>query len=191
MSSTPPESEFDLEKLFLPAWAQGPPAVNKYAGFAGDDRPPREHGDRQGGRRPPRRDFGQQGGGRPPGGRSSDRQSRPGGPRQDGPRQGGLRERYEAPVRREEPIPLPQLTVSILPDEKGIESLARQIRMTGRAYPLFDIAQLILQKPERQQMRFEVIKKPDGQPAQALFLCALDDTLWLSEDEAVGHLLNR
>src|SRR5580700_10341428 len=98
MSSTPSESEFDLEKLFLPAWAQGSPAVNKYASFAGDDRPPREHGDRQGGRRPPRRDFGQQGGGRPPGGgggggrerSSSDRPARPGqgGARFGGPRQG-------------------------------------------------------------------------------------------------------
>jgi hypothetical protein len=83
------------------------------------------------------------------------------------------------------------LTVSILPDEKGIESLARQIRISGRAYPLFDIAQLILQKPERQQVRFEVIKKPDGTPLQPLFLCALDDTLWLSEDEVAQHLLNR
>jgi hypothetical protein len=194
MSETPPESEFDLEKLFLPAWAQASPSVNKYAGFAGDDRPPREHGDRPGGRRPPRRDFGQQGG-RPQGGggRPHDRQSRPSGPRQGGPRPGGPRDRRDGPDRREAPVqaPLPQLNLSILPDEKGIESLARQIRVTGRAYPLFGIAQLILQKPERQQMRFEVIKKPDGQPAQALFLCALDDTLWLSEDEAVAHLLNR
>jgi hypothetical protein len=180
MSSTPPESEFDLEKLFLPAWAQGPPSVNKYAGFAGDDRPPREHGERQPGRRPPRRDFDRQGA-RPKGGRPQDRPERRGGPR----------ERSEGPVQREEPAPPPQLTLSILPDEKGIESLARQIRVSGRAYPLFDIAQLILQKPERQQMRFEVIKKPDGTPAQPLFLCALDDTLWLSEDEAVKHLLNR
>jgi hypothetical protein len=180
MNSTPSESEFDLEKLFLPAWAQGPPSVNKYAGFAGDDRPPREHGERQPGRRPPRRDFDRQGA-RPKGGRPQDRPERRGGPR----------DRSEAPVRREEPAPPPQLTLSILPDEKGIESLARQIRVSGRAYPLFDIAQLILQKPERQQVRFEVIKKPDGAPAQPLFLCALDDTLWLSEDEAVKHLLNR
>ncbi len=63
--------------------------------------------------------------------------------------------------------------------------------MTGRAYPLFDIAQLILQRPERQQIRFDVIKNPEGQPLQLLFLCGLDDTLWLSEDEAVQHLLNR
>ncbi len=63
--------------------------------------------------------------------------------------------------------------------------------MTGRAYPLFDVAQLILDKPERQQIRFDIVKKSDGQPAQKLFHCALDDTLWLSENEAVEHLLNR
>jgi hypothetical protein len=180
MSSTPPDSEFDLEKLFLPAWAQGPPAVNKYASFVGDDRPPREHGERLPGRRPPRRDFDRPGA-RPKGGRPQERRERRGGPR----------ERDEAPVQREEPAPPPQLTVSILPDEKGVESLARQIRVSGRAYPLFGIAQLILQKPERQQIRFEVIKKPDGTPAQPLFLCALDDTLWLSEEQAANHLLNR
>jgi hypothetical protein len=185
MSNTPPESEFDLEKLFLPAWAQGTPSVNKYANFAGDDRPPREHGDRPG-RRPPRREFGGQGP-RPKGGRPQDRpQDRP-------PRHGAPQGRREGPgfVRREEPAPLPQLTLSIVPDEKGVETLARQIRITGRAYPLFEIAKLILQKPERQQIRFDIIKKPDGQPAQALFLCALDETLWLSEDEAVNHLLSR
>ena len=180
MSSTPPDSEFDLEKLFLPAWAQGPPSVNKYAGFAGEDRPPRERGERLPGRRPPRRDFDRQGA-RPKGGRPQDRPERQGGPRKRG----------EAPGQQEEPAPPPQLTLSILPDEKGIESLARQIRVSGRAYPLFGIAQLILQKPERQQIRFEVIKKADGTPAQALFLCALDETLWLSEDEAARHLLNR
>jgi hypothetical protein len=83
------------------------------------------------------------------------------------------------------------VTLSILPDEKGVESLARQIRVTGRAYPLFDIAQLILQKPERHQIRFDVKKNPEGQPLQPLFLCALDDTFWLSEDEAVQHILSR
>jgi hypothetical protein len=83
------------------------------------------------------------------------------------------------------------MTLSVLPEEKGVESLARQIRVTGRAYPLFDIAQLILQKPERHQIRFEIKKSPEGQPLQPLFLCALDDSLWLSEDEAVQHILAR
>ena len=78
-----------------------------------------------------------------------------------------------------------------MPDDKGVESLARQIRMTGRAYPLFDIAQLILQKPERQQVRFDVKKNAEGKPVQPLFLCALDETLWLSEEEASAHILGR
>jgi hypothetical protein len=192
MSSTPPEPELDLEKLFLPAWAQDSSAVNKYANFAGDDRPPREHGERMGGRRPPRRDGGPAGPrGRGPSGPSGPRQDR--GPRPGGPRPGGRPfDRNDGPrPPREAPAPLPQINVTILPDDKGVESLARQIRMTGRAYPLFDIAQLILQRPERQQIRFDVIKNPEGQPLQLLFLCGLDDTLWLSEDEAVQHLLNR
>src|SRR5665213_1905397 len=189
MSSTPPESEFDLEKLFLPAWAQNPPATNKYASFSGEDRPNRRMDDRGGRRPPPRRDSGPSGdrsGGRPQGGRGGDRFPRSGG--------GKPFDRNAPPAHRELPppaAPLPQLNVNILPDEKVVESLARQIRMTGRAYPLFDIARLVLQKPERQQIRFETVKKADGQPAQPLYFCALDDTLWLSTDEAVNHLLNR
>lgn len=72
-----------------------------------------------------------------------------------------------------------------------MESLARQIRLTGRAYPLFDIGYLILKKPDRYTVRFSVIKKPDGQPAQPLFVCALDDSLWLSEQEAVDYVLGK
>lgn len=83
------------------------------------------------------------------------------------------------------------MTVTLMPDDKGVDSLSRQIKMSGRSFPLFDIAQMILQKPERQQVRFEVKKKPDGTIAQPLFLCAVDDTLWLSEQEAVDHLLNK
>jgi len=63
--------------------------------------------------------------------------------------------------------------------------------MTGRAYPLFDIAQMILQKPERHEVTFTVKKNAEGQVVQPLFLCALDDTLWLSENEAVDHVLRK
>jgi len=40
-------------------------------------------------------------------------------------------------------------------------------------------------------VEFTVRKNPEGQPIQPLFLCALDDTLWLSEDEAVAHILQK
>ena len=63
--------------------------------------------------------------------------------------------------------------------------------MTGRAYPLFDIAQMILQKPERHTVQFTVKKNPEGKAIAPLFLCALDDTLWLSENEAAEHVLKK
>lgn len=81
--------------------------------------------------------------------------------------------------------------MALVPDEKGVESLARQIRMTGRAYPLFDIAQMILQKPERHNVAFSIKKNAEGQPIQPLFVCALDDTLWLSENEAIDHVVRK
>jgi hypothetical protein len=175
--STSPESEFDLEKLFLPAWATDSPGVNRYANFAGEERRDSKTDDRRG-PRPPRRD-----------------QPRGAGPKGDRQRRGGPGPRHQgAPEpRRQAPplLPPPDVLVFILPDEKGVESLAKQIRMAGRAYPLFEIAHLILQKPERQQIRFEVKKNPEGKPIQPLFLCALDDTLWLSEDELVQHVLGK
>jgi hypothetical protein len=179
--SAPPEPEFDLEKLFLPAWAQDSAKANPYANFAGEERHARRPDDRQGRRPPPRRDGPRDGQGR--------------GPRPDGGGKfQGSRGRVDQGPRREPappPAPLPEINVTILPDENGVDSLARQIRITGRAYPLFDIAQLILQRPERLQGRFEIKKNAEGQPVQPLFVCALDDTLWLSEEEAVEHILRR
>jgi len=88
-------------------------------------------------------------------------------------------------------LPLPELTCAFIPDDRGVESLARQIKMTGRAYPLFEIAQLVLQKPERHSVTLSVKKNAEGQPIQPLFQCALDETVWLSEDEAVRHVLEK
>jgi hypothetical protein len=100
-------------------------------------------------------------------------------------------DRGERPARRdlEPPAPLPEITVTFLPDENGVESLARQIKVTGRAYPLFQIAQIVLAKPERYAVQLAVKKNADGTVKQPLFACALDDTPWLSEDEAVAHVL--
>jgi hypothetical protein len=46
-----------------------------------------------------------------------------------------------------------------------------------------------LEKPERYSVHLAVKKKSDGTIAQQLFVCALDDTPWLLEDEAVAHVL--
>ncbi len=188
--STLPENELDLEKLFLPAWAQEPPTAKQYAHYeGGEDRSEsREH---PRGRRPPRREgrSDERPRGKPPPGRPPTPFRRPDERKSFSTKERPSFRRDEPRERREPPAPLPEINTSFVPDERGVESLARQIRNTGRAYPLFDIARLILQKPERYSVTFALKKKPDGQPAQPLFLCALDDSLWLSQDEALAHVM--
>jgi hypothetical protein len=197
--STLPDNELDLEKLFLPAWAQEPASAKQYANYQGGGEDRSDRRERRGGPRPPRRDGGPGGdrprGNRPPGERRGPGPGREGGrgkPFGQGQGQGRRDfDRGEPRERRETPPPLPEINVSLMPDEKGVESLARQIKVTARAYPLFDIARLILQKPERYSVAFSVKKNAEGKVIQPLFSCALDDTLWLSEDEAVAHVLNK
>lgn len=164
------ETDLDLDKLFLPAWAQQPPSAHRYRaeeGEAEEKRPPRK------GRREARRAA-------EPGRATAER--RPARERKPQPR--------PSPTERK-PEPLPEVKVAIVPEEHGVESLVRQIKATGRAYPLFEIARLILQKPERYVLRFDVKKDKEGRVLQPLFVCALDETLWLSEDEAVAHVLRQ
>lgn len=187
--STLPENELDLEKLFLPAWAQEPPSAKHYAKYEGEDMPDRRE-ERRGGR-PARRDRPpgpRREGNRPPGERRGPSRSEGGRGRAPGGERPGFR-RQEPRERREPPKPLPEIEVAFVPDDKGVDSLARQIKMTGRAYPLFDIAQMILQKPERHLVTFMAKKKSDGQLVQPLYVCVLDDTVWLSEDDAMAHVL--
>lgn len=86
-------------------------------------------------------------------------------------------------------IPLPDLNISFTPEEKGVESIARQIKLTGRAYPLFDIAMLVLKKPDRFHAQFSVKKNAEGKIIQPLYICSLDESLWLSEEEVAAHAL--
>src|SRR5690348_4004407 len=134
--STLPDNEFDLEKLFLPAWAQEEPSSAKYAKYEGRDERVDDRRDRRG---PRRRDI--PGGGRTDGRRPSQDRRGPAGGDRTGPRRGGpdrqdrdeRRGPHRGPPReRREPVaPLPEINVNLVPEEKGVESLARQIKMTG------------------------------------------------------------
>ncbi|HUZ08118.1 MAG TPA: hypothetical protein VMV89_11600, partial [Candidatus Paceibacterota bacterium] len=176
--------DLDLEKLFQPAWAQEKPAGNRFERFTGNEgaKPERRFNDKPGERRAPRRDSA--GGGERRGG-SKFGDHKPGFSRGNDRRD----DRSERRERPEPPPPLPEISVTFVPDENGVESLARQIKMTGRCYPLFQIAQLVLDKPERYSVQLAVKKKADGAIAQQHFVCALDDMPWISEDEAVAHVL--
>ena len=187
--STASDLDLDLDNLFQPAWAQGKDESNKFAKFTGNEgvKPERSFSNKPGERRGPRRDapgggFGGGRGGAPRGGSKFGDRKGGGFGRRDG--RGDNRGERPAP-----PAPLPELNVAFIPEEKGVEQLSRQIKMTGRAYPLFQIAQLILDKAERYSVQLATKKKSDGAVAQQIFVCALDDTPWTSEDEAVAHVL--
>ncbi|MCB1127912.1 MAG: hypothetical protein KDM81_15565, partial [Verrucomicrobiae bacterium] len=81
------------------------------------------------------------------------------------------------------------MQVSLVPEEAGVESLAHQIKLTGRAYPLFDIAALILQRRERYHIEVTTKRDAEGKVAQPLFLCSLDNSVWFSEEEVAAHVL--
>ncbi|HRY47867.1 MAG TPA: hypothetical protein P5186_07460 [Candidatus Paceibacterota bacterium] len=181
------DNSFDLDLHFLPAWAQESATVNPYANFDGVTEEPGSRRRQNRPDRPPGRRGGPERAGRPPGSPRGEQEGRFRG-RYEGGGQGRFRDHGHAP--RPE-VPPPDLDVIIQPESKGAEALARQIKQTGRAYPLFDIAHLVLKKPERYVLTFNVRKKADGQVAQPLFLCNLDDTLWLTEQEAIDHVLQR
>jgi hypothetical protein len=201
--NTDPLKELDLDLEFLPAWAQKPIDAKPFANYAGEersrargrgdwgDRPSRQRDDNRG------RDFKGRGSGdhkrdgdrgRGPGG-SRDGSQRPEFKKHDGKRpfdkKGGFR-RNDSPPR-----PPLELDVALQPEKNGVESLARQIKHTGRSYPLFDIARLILAKSERYLVVLKTRKKEDGSVAQPLFFCQVDETVWLSEDQALDHVLSR
>ena len=208
--SKKPESEMglDLDLHFLPSWAQKSASVNQYEQYTGGEG--REGGDRRGrrdfGNRPPRRDGGFRPQGRGPGGpgggpggqrpggfggRPQGDRRREGGGRGDRGDRRGDRGPYRGPGPSGPPIKLPELEVTFFPEEKGVESLARQIKLSGRSYPLFEIAYLVLKKPERYHVQLTSKKKEDGTPVQPLYICALDDSLWLDENEAARHVLEK
>ncbi|HEX5397672.1 MAG TPA: hypothetical protein VFY06_01305, partial [Verrucomicrobiae bacterium] len=160
----------DLDNLLQPAWVQGKTEANRFEKFTGDEgvRPERRRGGDRSERRGPRRESA--GRGEPSGDRRGPRPPRGSGKFGDRKKGSFRREDHRERERedREPPAPLPEVSVTFLPDDKGVESIARQIKMTGRAYPLFDIARLILQKPERYTVRLDIKKKPDGAVAQPL-----------------------
>ena len=114
-----------------------------------------------GGNRPARPGSGPSGG---PQGRSGNRDDR--GPRRDfgGPRssqgQGrpGDRNRPERPSDQRPPAPRPEeipipLSIEFLPETESVAALTQQIKSSHRAYPLYGLGRMFLNKPERHRVR--------------------------------------
>ena len=192
----------DLSQMFRPSWttetAGSSDATAKLAAkFDDGDRPARgdrhDRSGREGGRGPrregprpggPRREGGSGGGNRDRGPRPEGRRDgKKGGPRREGGR--GREERGESrPERAPQPV-LEGWKLSIIPDEAAIEGIAKQVRSRAKAYPLFELARLILQLSDR----YNVKLTPESEQNPGFFRAKKDGSLWTSRKEAVNHLL--
>lgn len=201
----------DLSQMFRPSWTTETTGASEAtarlaAKFDEGDRPSRgDRHDRQGrtGGRGPRRD-GERGprregprnagpcGNGGQGGEGRDRGPRPEG-RRDGKTGGGRgrddrRGARDPRERRPEPPQQPVLEgwkLDLVAEEPAIEGIAKQVRSRAKAYPLFELARLILQLSDR----YSVKLTPESDQTAGLFRVKRDGSLWTSRKEAVNHLL--
>lgn len=138
------------------------------------DRGPRRDGPPRDDQRGGPREFSRDGQGPPRGGgRRDDRRDDRGGARFGRPDD---RPAFVPPARG--------WLATVLPEPSGVENLTIQIKSTGRAYQVFDLARLFISKPERVRIRLEPMR---GERVDPLILCAPDGSLWLTRDEARRH----
>ncbi len=183
-------------------------------GFGGP-RPEGPRGPRPEG--PPRSDGPR--GPRPGGPPAGDRGPRPGGPPRDdrrgGPdrREGGRpdfrNDRGRGPGRfddRPHIEPLPGWRVRLFAEPRSLEAITRQVKASGRAYPVFELGRLFLAGRDRYVAEFsrqphpQVPRNaPKGTPAPApepipgpeqIYHIPADGSLWLNRDDAIRHLIN-
>ena len=166
----PPENDgaLDLSGLnFGPAWARDPSESKSHKKYK--DRGDRD--DRRGG-----------------GGRRDDRRGG-GGPRRDNrggggrvPRDGGGGRRVDdrRPQRREVEPP-EGFKLSLMPAEESLDLLAKRVIDSGQTFSVFDLAKVLLQSRDRFRVTFESSEK-------AFYRCREDQSIWLTKDEARGHL---
>ena len=99
-----------------------------------------------------------------------------GGDRRGGDRRGrDDRPRYE---------PLKGVKTKFEPTEAAVKGLSKHIRETLRAFPIADLAKMILKGRDRYQVRFEA-----DENGPQLFQCKDDGSVWLTREEAISHLL--
>jgi hypothetical protein len=116
---------------------------------------------------------------------------RPDGPPRERPRfptGGETGPRYGRPERRQSPPPFqPTLEVLFYPDDAAFRALTKAIRASCRTYELFEVARLILQKPERFVVVFKSRPSPDGPPAP-LYVAQPDRLPFETEEQAIDHV---
>ena len=156
-----------------PSWARdaGKPARAPKSDDARDDRPPRRDDRQQGSRDRDQRDDG----------RRNFRDDRGGGGGGGGRRP--YQDRRGGPPQREDIAPAPGVRVTITPDAQAVHLIGKEVHQVARVYPLFDVAQILLAERARLKALFET---EESKPA--FFLGKLDESLFLTREEASRHL---
>ncbi len=152
-----------LDLNFVPQWARKPPGESHYSRkeHSYEERPRRDS--RGGARREGRRD------------------ERPRRPRRNDsePRE---------PLRpRREPVKELPVSVSFLPEQKRLASLVRQIHHSRRAYPLMDLANLLIQDTQGYLVKVECNK---GADEIELFQCKQCKAIASSEEIIRQHIMS-
>ncbi len=189
-----------LDLNFVPSWARKPPSQGSYRAYDDDDGPRSRDVGRRRDARPPRggarpdRDRPRSGERRAPGPPRSDERRPPRDARPTGPATGPAgptRDRAPARYDQSRPAPyerptLPPVSVRFLPEQRQLAALIRQISGSRRAYPLMELASLLLNQPGGCFVRFQV----DGDARDCCFhQCKVCRSLALDEGEALQHLL--
>lgn len=145
------DSQGPLDFQILPDWVKEPAVRPRYEDYAEqpDERPRRGPENRR--RDQPRQR--EKSGGQPPRNRERPQQDRRSQPQV---------ERPPAP-----PVVAPFITVEFLPEPESAKRIAREIKGTGHAYPLFQLARMFLDRPERHR-----VKIASTDPAYVLHECA-------------------
>ncbi len=116
--------------------------------------------------------------------RNRDR-DRDGGRRPFQGRGGKFDDRRSGPPPHAEAPPAEGVRVTLLPDAKAVHLIGKEIHQVARVYPLFDVAKILLGERARCRAVFEA-----PEPHAPLFRGKLDDSLFLTREEAVNHLWN-
>jgi len=161
----------DLSALdFRPAWAKDPSSTPPL-----EHREFREPRESRGGRPDKRGGFNR---GKPP---ARDRKEFRGPPDRD---------KFALPRRDENPSPpsnpFPWLRIAFTATAPAIETVAQQVRHTGKTFSLFDIARILLRNPASYTIDLTSAPK---QPEGPFYVVDVDHSVWLSRDTALRHFL--
>ncbi len=116
----------------------------------------------------------------------------PGRPQGEGRPQGGgegrRRDDRRGEGRPEQAVFNPTVKVDIYPQDEAFEALVKRLRATVRTYQLFEIAHLLLDKPERYVVVVENKAKAGEKPAP-LFFAVPGHLPFETEEAAINHVL--